>query len=283
MSERNFSLNSRTFTLADANPIAFDALDFVYLLETTGTIQISHDGGGTWADLPLRTGIMGRHAWAGRPGSIGLVHLRNNTGGSVTFTIQTGHGATVDNRGGTSAAGTQNVAIVGATANVPTVGAVAHDAAVTGAPVQVAGEARSSERAAVANADVARLVTDLVGKLIVLPFANPENFVRGATAAIVDGTRTAVIAAPGAGVSLYVNTLVLTNTHATQDTAVVVEDDTTEILRVHLSAADDTAGSRTVTVHLPVPIKLTANKPLNVSCVTAGANVYAFAAGYKGA
>jgi hypothetical protein len=45
-------------------------------------------------------------------------------------------------------------------------------------------QAVSSENAAVTTARQVQLVADLVGKLIVLPYANPENFVSGANSCI---------------------------------------------------------------------------------------------------
>lgn len=156
-------------------------------------------------------------------------------------------------------------------------GTVAHDAAAANNPVLGGGYAVNAEPTAVANGDVARLVTDLVGKLIALPYANPENFVAGKTAAITDTTRTAVIAAPGAGVRHYVTHLLITNSHATVGTYVKVEDGTTEIYGGYAAPA---GGGFSVT--LPVPLRLSANTALNVTCATTGANVYASASGYKG-
>lgn len=156
-------------------------------------------------------------------------------------------------------------------------GTVAHDAAAANNPVLGGGYAVNAEPTAVANGDVARLLTDLVGKLITLPYANPENYVAGKTAAITDTTRTAVIAAPGAGVRNYVTHLLITNSHATVGTYVKVEDGTTEIYGGYAAPA---GGGFSVT--LPVPLRLSANTALNVTCGTTGANVYASASGYKG-
>lgn len=163
------------------------------------------------------------------------------------------------------------------------VGNVAHDAAVsTDAPILNAGEARSTERAAVASADVCRLVTDLVGKLITLPYANPENFLSGKTAAMVGTGDTAVIAAQGASVRIYVTTLVITNSHATVGTEVVIKDGATELLRVYVPALNGTAGPNSIAVTLPVPLRLTANTALNAANVTTGSNTYVAAVGYRG-
>src|SRR4029077_5051454 len=58
---------------------------------------------------------------------------------------------------------------------VSLVGDVAHDSPDSGNPNKMGARARSSEITAVANNDRSDLITDLVGKLITLPYANPEN------------------------------------------------------------------------------------------------------------
>lgn len=157
-------------------------------------------------------------------------------------------------------------------------GPAAHDAAAAGNPLLLGAEALSAERAAVATTDVTKLVADLVGKLVTLPYAIPELFVKGKTAAITDTTRTPVIAAQGAGVKLYITHIAVTNSHATVGTYVKIESATTEIYGGYAAAA---GGGFSYT--LPVPLALGANEALNVSCGTTGANVYACASGYKGA
>lgn len=163
---------------------------------------------------------------------------------------------------------------------VTAVGAAAHDDAVSGNPVQLAGEARSSERSAVANADVARLVTDLAGKLIALPYANPENFVRGATSDITDTTDTQVIAAGGAGVKLYITQILVTNGDADTGTFVNIKDGSGGTTLYTGYAASGGGG---FSVTLPVPIVTTANTGLYAGCATTGATVRVSASGYKGA
>src|SRR5687767_9951497 len=58
---------------------------------------------------------------------------------------------------------------------LPVGGNVAHDAADSGNPQKVGAQARSTDPTAVASADRANLIADLLGKLIVLPYAIPEN------------------------------------------------------------------------------------------------------------
>lgn len=164
------------------------------------------------------------------------------------------------------------------------VGPVQHDSAVsTDAPVMNSGEARSTERAAVASADVCRMITDLVGKLVTLPYTIPETMVAGRTAAMTGTGDTAVIAAGGAGVRTYVTSIIITNSHATVGTEVIIKDNTTELLRVYVPALNGTAGPNSIAIDLPVPLRLSANTALNAANVTTGSNTYVAAVGYRGA
>ena len=106
---------------------------------------------------------------------------------SGTWTVQPGNTANttawkvdntaaVDKGSGTGGSATQRVIVDSSQLSA----LVAHDGADSGNPIKIGGRARSSEISAVANNDRSDLLTDLVGKLIVLPYANPENFVSGA-------------------------------------------------------------------------------------------------------
>lgn len=113
---------------------------------------------------------------------------------------------------------------------------------------------------------------------VVSPYASPENFISGTTAAIIDTTRTEVIAAQSAGIRSYITNIAVTNSHATVGTFVKIEDGTTTIYQAY---AAPVGGGFTIT--LPVPLRGSTATALNVSCVTTGANVIANASGYKGA
>lgn len=138
-------------------------------------------------------------------------------------------------------------------------------------------QARSSEITALTNGQLAGLVADLVGKLIVLPYANPENFVNGTTAAITDTTSTSTIAAQGAGIRTYVTQITVTNSHATVGTFVKILDGASIIHEGYAAAA---GGGYTAT--FPTPLRGTANTAINTQPVTTGANVIASVSGYKG-
>lgn len=246
-----------------------------------GSGSITVDNGGTFAVQAAQSGTwnVGAISTSVTPGTSSghlgkqedSAHNSGDTGVLMLAVRNSAHASRTD------ADGDYTPIAVDAEGCVLVVGNVAHDAIDSDGPVKVGGKAVSAEPAAVAANDRANFITDLVGKLISLPYANPENFVAGKTAAITDTTRTAVIAAQGAAVRLYITHIIVTNSHASVGTYVKIEDGTTEIYGGYAAAA---GGGFSIT--LPVPLRLTANTALNVSCGTTGANVYASASGYKG-
>lgn len=167
----------------------------------------------------------------------------------------------------------------GGTAGIQSVGgSTATNVALTENPLNIGAQAVSSENSAVTTARKVQLVADLVGKLITLPYANPENFVSGVTAAITDTTNTSVIASAGGSLRNYVTHIIVTNSHATVSTVVEIRDGATTVLyRGYALAA---GGGFSVT--LPVPLRGTAATAVTASCITTGSNVYVSASGYKG-
>lgn len=154
------------------------------------------------------------------------------------------------------------------------VGNAAHDAAVSGNPVLTAAEARSSENTAVANGDVARLITDLVGKLITSPYA-PSDLTWQGTGSKTDTSDLAVKAAAGSGVRNYITSIIVANTSST-DTTVIVKDGSTEICRVPAPANSGAV------LQFPVPLKGTANTAVNIASAASVSTMYITAAGYTG-
>lgn len=163
-----------------------------------------------------------------------------------------------------------------------TAGDVAHDAADSGNPVKIGGRAVSAEPAAVANADRANLITDLVGKLITLPYANPENFVSGAiTSAMTGTTSTSLIAAPASGLRNYITQITVSNAHATQGTDVVIQDGSGGTTLYTIPAAAVYGGA---VLTFPVPLRQpTTATAIYCANVTTGASTKVSASGYKGA
>lgn len=179
---------------------------------------------------------------------------------------------------------TNKVAATQATAsnlNAQVVGAVASDAVDSGNPIKIGGKAVNAEITAVANADRVDAVFDLVGKQIVLPYANPENFVSGAiTTAMTATTSTSLVAAPGVGLRNYITTIIVSNAHATVGTDVAIQDGSGGTTLLTIPAAAVYGGA---VINLPVPLRQpTTNTALFCANVTTGASTKVSAVGYKG-
>ena len=158
--------------------------------------------------------------------------------------------------------------------NAEVQGDAAHDAAVSGNPVLLGAEARTSDETAVANGDVTRLQADLVGKLIVLPYAIPDDITQGCATAT--GTAdTALEAAAGAGVRTYATSISVINTSATA-TYVTIKDGTTAIYEIPAPANNGGA-----VVPFPVPLRGTANTALNFASAAAVTTMRVCYNGYK--
>lgn len=230
-----------------------------------GTVAATQSG--TWT-LGANSGV-----------DIGDVTINNASGASAVNIQDGGNSITVDGTV-TANAGTGTFAVSMAT-NTP-VGTVAHDSADSGAPVKIGGRARSSEITAVASDDRSDFVTDLVGKQIVLPYANPENFVSGAiTTSMTGTTSTSLVAAPGAGLRNYITTIIVSNAHATVGTDVAIQDGSGGTTLLTIPAAAVYGGA---VINLPVPLRQpTTNTALYCANVTTGASTKVSAVGYKGA
>jgi len=160
-------------------------------------------------------------------------------------------------------------------------GDVAHDSADAGEPVKIGGKAVSAEPTAVTANDRVNSIFDLVGKQIVLPYANPENFVSGViTSAITDTTSTLLIAAPAAGLRNYITQITISNAHATVGTDVLIQDGAGGTTLYVIPAAALYNGSP---ITLPTPLRQpTTATAIYCAPVTTGASIKASASGYKG-
>lgn len=161
------------------------------------------------------------------------------------------------------------------------VGTVAHDGADSGNPIKTGGRARSSEIAAVANDDRTDFVADLTGKQIVLPYANPENFVSGAiTSAMTGTTSTSLIAAPASGLRNYITQITVSNSHATVGTDVIIQDGSGGTTLYTIPAAAAYGGA---SITFPVPLRQpTTATAIYCANVTTGSSTKVSASGYKG-
>lgn len=235
--------------------------------DSTGLVSVDDNGGSLTVDGTVAATQSGTWTLGANSGvDIGDVTINNASGGSAVNIQDGGNSITVD---GTVTASN-------------TAGDVAHDSADSGNPVKIGGKAVSSEPTAVANADRANLITDLVGKLITLPYANPENFVSGAiTTAMTGTTSTSLVAAPGAGLRNYITTIIVSNAHATVGTDVIIQDGNAGTTLMTIPAAALYGGA---VINLPVPLRQpTTNTAIYCANVTTGASTKVSAVGYKGA
>lgn len=223
------------------------------------------------ASLPLPSGAatLAKQPALGTAGtaSADVITIQGIASGTVVPVSDGAGSLTVDNAG---------------TFAVQAAGDVAHDGADSGNPAKVGGRARSSEIAAVSNNDRSDFVTDLVGKQIVLPYANPENFVSGAiTSAMTGTTSTSLIAAPASGLRNYITQITVSNSHATVGTDIIIQDGSGGTTLYVIPAASAFGGA---VLTFPTPLRQpTTATAIYCANVTTGANTKVSASGYKGA
>lgn len=150
----------------------------------------------------------------------------------------------------------------------------------TGTPI--GGLAQSAERSALTAGRFGFAAMDLAGKLINLPYANPENFVQGAiTSAMTGTTSTSLIAAPASGLRNYITACTFSNAHATVGTDIVIQDGNGGTTIWTAPAAAVYGGAH---LTFPVPLRQpTTATAVYVQNVTTGASTKASCNGYKGA
>ena len=161
-------------------------------------------------------------------------------------------------------------------------GTVATNVAINANPLNLGAQAVSSENTAVTTARQVQLVADLVGKLIVMPYANPENFVSGViTTAMTGTTSTSLVAAPAAGLRNYITACTFSNAHATVGTDMILQDGSGGTSIWNIPAAAVYGGAH---ITFPTPLRQpTTATALYVANVTTGASTKAACSGYKGA
>lgn len=164
----------------------------------------------------------------------------------------------------------------------PTVtGNVAHDAVDSGNPMKTGGRARTSEIAAVASDDRVDAIFDKTGRQVMAPYALPENFVSGAiTSAMTGTTSTSLLSAPAGSLRNYITTIIVSNSHATVGTDILIQDGNGGTTLMVIPAAAVYGGA---VINLPVPLRQpTAATALYVANVTTGSSTKVSAVGFTG-
>jgi hypothetical protein len=241
----------------------------VNTIELTGTVF-----GGTYV------AGSGRVALGAAPAAINLqfqfVSVQDYA--ELTAEITAGRGQNVQGQ----AIGVQ---LTGASAATTAIGQVvaagpaAHDAAVSGSPVRIAGRAISAAYTTVATGDVADFISTLQGVQVIRPWQIPELewSYTAASGGVTNTTDVVLAAAAGAGLRRYITSMTLSNNSATA-TEVVLKDGSTVIWRGHLPA-----NAPMSEVVFNNPLKTTANAALNFACITTAAAVYVNAQGFTAA
>lgn len=213
-----------------------------------GPVTVQGNASATPVPISGNVGLIGNQSVSVSGGSVGLLGgsqtigaLTGNqtvvvTSGNIAVTALSGNVAVTGNVGitgnvglaaGTNAignvtaivtalpAGTNAIGNITAVAsiggNVSVIGPVAGNATVAGNPVQSAKRAVTAEAFPNGNNTVVLPVTDAVGKAIIMPYANKENWVYG-NATIGNTSATTIIPAQGAGIKIYVTGLYMSNT-----------------------------------------------------------------------
>jgi len=166
-------------------------------------------------------------------------------------------------------------------------GTVATNVAITANPLNLGAQAVSSENAAVTTARQVQLVADLVGKLIVLPYANPENFVSGTiTSAMTGTTTTSLLAAPASGLRNYITQITVSNGSTTVPTDILIQDGSGGTTLYVIPAPTGTGtgtGAAGASITFPTPLRQpTTATAIFVANVTTGSSTKVSASGYKG-
>lgn len=159
-------------------------------------------------------------------------------------------------------------------------GDVAHDTADAGEPVKIGARAETAPSGvtAVADGDRTNLYAGADGILYVRPYCALEDILSGVDTD-TDGSSTSVISAPGAGIRLYITSVIVKNTHASTDAYVDIRDGTAGTVLASVPAP--AAGGAVVS--FPVPLRLTANTACAVDPSAAVSTIITTVVGFKAA
>lgn len=155
---------------------------------------------------------------------------------------------------------------------------IAHDSVDSGPPQKTGGRAVAglSGITLVAAADRTDSLHGIDGAQYVRPHCGLEDIVSGVLAN-TDGASTAVIAAQGAGVKVYVTTAIIANTSATAVT-VDLRDGAAGSVKATLPVPANTSG---VICNLPVPLPFSANTAVCMDGSAAASTVTCTLIGFK--
>lgn len=191
----------------------------------SGVFEVSDDSGTTWYPVicsrsdgsASETGYTSltntNRQWSCPVGGNDSLRVRSTAVASGTANVRVGISAPPPSSN--TVAGTVTaVQPTAANFNATVVGPAANNAATSGNPNQISGLAESAEPALATNGQNASVALDLAHKQIILPYANPENFVTSTVTVTASTADTLFIASAGTGLVSYITSLVCVNSGA---------------------------------------------------------------------
>jgi hypothetical protein len=161
--------------------------------------------------------------------------------------------------------------------NAQVQGPAASGASVSGNPVLEGLRAQNAENTAVSNGQAVDGAGDLTGKTITSPYANRENYVRGAASATGTGATT-IIAAQGASVKTYITDLECGRSDAGTSAIIVTFSDAASTVLVIPNSGGGGGNNKTFNV----PLVTAANTAFTFTAGSGVTTLYCDAQGYTG-
>ena len=175
--------------------------------------------------------------------------------------------------------GTANDTAAASGKALPVQGEAEHDAATTGNPVLVGGEARATDGTPVTSGDAARLTLDTLGKVVMVQGAAHAQQIASASVNFTNTTAADLFAAAGAGIKIVVTSILVTNAHATVSTKVTIRDKTTTTKKIVGYALAAGGGFTLAAGGRPLLIS-DANSAIEAVCGTTGSDIDVSISGY---
>lgn len=204
-----------SFTVPAGETVPVVAQEYFAIYSGAGLKMAPRGREGSYGELPERVLIGDGN------GRLGTLMIHNPTGAPVAVVAMTS-----SKKFDPSTAGSvQDVVITGFSASPSVVGAAAHDAAVSGAPVLQGAEARTALGAAVAQGDAVRVAADPHGRQITIPHAPRAAWLHTGDSGVAAGAAGQVTALPAAaGLRTTLVEGVIYNHSAATDTAWTIRD-----------------------------------------------------------
>jgi hypothetical protein len=137
-------------------------------------------------------------------------------------------------------------------------------------PVQIGGKGITTLPAVVDTGDVVNITTDVLGRIINVPWSPSADRESGLSVALTDTTSTT---ASGAALKWYITDILVTNSHATVGTLVSIEDTAGSPVTLWQGYAAAAGGGFSYNFSMPIATSAV-NLHIHAKCGTTGSNVY---------